>query len=248
MPPNDRTSPSTSIFKPARISIAPPDPTMLLTSTALPGSIVNSPSGGLFGKFPTVIFTVPPLPVPLRLLLEMHAPATCAQLRAPAGAAVPVPRMLKSPLTVIVMLPPVVAVPVLSALISLPDCISMLPSGTSIVMAFPLTFVPLHLMLPVLVISKSSPAGSDSAYGHGAVTGVEIVHSPTLCTPPPATHAADANASLPNAPSTTTITVIAITTALSHRPSPLIPSMSLCLLYRWFTPRGRSKHPASVAN
>src|SRR5215471_5144529 len=220
-----------SIVRPARMSIAPAEPTALLTSTALPGSIVNFPSGGVFGKSPTVIVTVPPLPVPLRLPLEMHAPCTAEQLSAPAGAAVPVPRMTKSPFgTAIVMAPPVVLAPVLSAEISLPDCISMSPSVTVIEIAFPLVLVPLHLMLPVLVISRFSPAGSVSAYGHGVVTGVEIVHNPAVCAPPPAVHAADANASSPITPRTTAMATTATMRAPCRCIPPLKLSMSSCLL------------------
>ena len=129
----------------------------------------------------------------------MHAPCTSvAGDRSVAGAAVPVPRMMKSPFgTAIVIAPPVVLVPVLSAVISLPDCISMFPSVTVIEMACPLALTPSHLMLPVLVISRFSPAGSVSVYGH-AVTAAEIVHNPGVCTPPPAVHCADANASPPH--------------------------------------------------
>src|SRR5262245_17016540 len=76
-PPNDRTSPSTSICSPAVITIAPPEPVVLLASTALPGCIVSVPTGGTVGKFPALIVMSPAFPpAPSRSLLDMHAPAT----------------------------------------------------------------------------------------------------------------------------------------------------------------------------
>ena len=115
---------------------------------------------------------LPAVPLPLLLLLEMHAPSTCAHRsfrHSVAGPATPGPRMIRSPLTVIVILPPLPPPLVFSAVISLPACISICPPGTVMVMSDPLAAPgPSHLMLPVLVISKSSPAGSVSTYGHNA--------------------------------------------------------------------------------
>ena len=142
--------------------------------------------------------------------------------------------MRKSPLTVIAMLPPVPLPVVFSEVISLPDSITMLPPGTVIVMLAPLaTRGPSHLMLPALVIRRSSPAGSRSVYGHGVVIAVVIRHSPPTCWPPPATHCSEANASPPSAPMTTVITRSAIMSAVCRFIGFFRLSMWPCLLSMW---------------
>ena len=189
-------------------------------------------------------------PPPSRSLLEIQAPATSEHRSVPApggaGSATPVPCIRKLPLTVIAMLPPLPPPVVFSAVISLPASISMFPPGTLIVMFWPLAARgPSHLMLPVLVSSRFSPAGSASTYGHGAVTAAEIVQSPGLCTPPPVVHATDANASPPNPPMTPATASTATTSALCRFITFLTLSMWHCLLSMWCLVRDAASIPDS---
>ena len=113
------------ISKPEVMMISPPEPCVLLASTALPGCIVNNPTGGVVGKLPTVIVMLPAVPPPpATSLLEMHAPVTLEHRVGSGlgGLPPPGPCIRKSPLTVTEMGPPLPAPEVFSDVIKLPCC------------------------------------------------------------------------------------------------------------------------------
>ena len=112
--PCDSTRPSMSIELPAVIRMSPAV-FVAFASTCEPGCIVNTPTGGVFGKLPTLM-VISPAPTPLLVVLDEETVA--------------VPCIVMSPPTVIAMSPPEppVGPPVGVASARIPDPVCMIRS------------------------------------------------------------------------------------------------------------------------